>query len=167
MVSVPIDGIYYHVQVSHIVWMLCNKDKPIGKYMVDHIDRDSLNNNPANLRLVTRRQNAINSAKRVNSRIYKYVFKLPTGLFKWRFKLAERYYPAKGSKSEHEALILGWDVLTSGKVPMDGVKYQIEEYLEGTYLKRALAECKKQGIAVKRPKYKTLYEYIASVEGSC
>jgi hypothetical protein len=50
---------------------------------------------------------------------------------------------------------------------MDGVKYQIEEYLEGTYLKRALAECKKQGIAVKRPKYKTLYEYIASVEGSC
>ena len=62
------DG-YYRVKfnsialLSHrIVWAIANNQDP-GQKFIDHIDHNRQNNDPKNLRLVTKRENAHNSIK--------------------------------------------------------------------------------------------------------
>lgn len=165
IISVSIKGVEYKIPVAHAVWMLSNKGAHIDDYRVDHIDRDQLNNSIENLRLATASQNSTNRGGWGKSK-YKNVV-IAKDKFRWIMGIKGKYYWSTYTKSKHYAAILGWDILTSGKIPLDCVRFQPKEYMDGTYLQRALAECKKQGIAVTPPKFKTLHEYIASVEGSC
>jgi hypothetical protein len=81
-----------------------------------------------------------------------------------RFNFSGLECSSKYVQSQDYAFVLGWEILTSGQIPLKYIKSKSLEYLDGTYLQKALAECAKQGIAVTPPKFKTLYEYIASVE---
>ena len=164
--TVYINGTFYRMATAHIVWMLVFKDKPIGDYLVDHEDRNPLNNKASNLRLSTEQQNSSNRGCRSKSG-YKNVVAHHGTNFIWKMMVNNKSIWSSPQKSKHAALLMGWVILTSGRIPLDCVRFQPKEYMDGTYLQRALAECEKQGIAVTPPKYKTLYEYIASVEGSC
>jgi hypothetical protein len=56
-----------NLYAHRVVWLLANGTDP-GQFEIDHIDRDSLNNNPENLRLATHAQNTMNrKATYVNS----------------------------------------------------------------------------------------------------
>jgi len=52
---------YYKYKVHRIVWAIVNRADP-GQFIVDHIDRNKLNNNPSNLRLLTKRMNSLNAS---------------------------------------------------------------------------------------------------------
>jgi hypothetical protein len=63
---VRINGMQYRVHI--IVWMLINREPvPVG-YEVDHINRQSTDNRPCNLRLATRIQNITNRGLYHNNR---------------------------------------------------------------------------------------------------
>lgn len=167
-IYVVIDKIKYAIQAANAVWMLVRKTKIEGNLVINHINLNSLDNSIENLELVTNEVNAIRRGIRGSSE-YKNVSKDNLARrsrkpFRAYFKYRGKSYSAAHSSSQHHALILGWELITSGKVPLDYVKGQSTEWKDGTYLQRALAECEKQGIAVTPPKFKTLYEYIASVE---
>lgn len=65
MVDVVVNGRRYTEYVHRIVWMLHHGVIPEGK-VIDHIDRDKLNNTIENLRLVSHSDNYKNSERRVS-----------------------------------------------------------------------------------------------------
>jgi hypothetical protein len=167
--EVEVNSIRYDLGVARLIWMMVNNRIIEPGMVINHINRKRHDNRIANLEVTTRGLNKVNCAKSCSSS-YKNVNiarRKPSTRFYTRFAFLGITYRTKHVKSEDYALILGWKLITSGEVPLEFIKSQFDEWKDGTYLQRALAECKKQGIAVKRPKYKTLYEYIASVEGSC
>ena len=166
-VSIYVGLVKYNLSVARIVWMMVNnRDIELGM-QVDHINKKRDDNRISNLKVGSASCNNINRRHHCyNSNLYKNVF--PSGRrFHAYFKYLGIVYRTKSDKSEDRACVLGWELLTSGEVPLDYIKSQIDEWKDGTYLQTALAECAKHGIAVTPPKFKTLYEYIASVEGSC
>lgn len=64
MVDVVVDGKRYTEYVHRIVWMLHHGVIPEGK-VIDHIDRDKMNNTIENLRLVDYSDNYRNSERKV------------------------------------------------------------------------------------------------------
>lgn len=56
-------GSKLQVAVHRIAWALANGECPPPDLEIDHIDRNKLNNTAANLRLVTRAENARNTIK--------------------------------------------------------------------------------------------------------
>lgn len=163
-VGITVDKTLYQIIAARIIWMLAYKDKPIDDKVIDHADGNPLNNKVSNLRLANNAENMTNCKCRAKSG-YKNVV-TSNNRFSWTMQINGKNIRSSAQKSKHKALLCGWDILTSGKIPLNLVKSQITEYLDGTYLQRALAECEKQGIAVTPPKFKTLHEYIAFVENN-
>lgn len=162
---VHINGTLYRMAIARIVWMLANKDTPVGDLLIDHADRNPLNNKASNLRLSTETQNSSNRGGRSKSG-YKNVVAHHGTSFIWRIMVNGKETWSSPRKSKHETLLLGWDILTSGKIPLDSIKFQPKEYMDGIYLRQAMAGCEKAGIPFTPPKYKTLHEYIASLGGA-
>ena len=151
------------VGVSRIIVMLVNNIIIDPALCVNHINRNPQDNRIANLEVTTLNANSVNRT-RVTSNSYKNIKKHSGGSFFAVFCFLGLSYSTKYTSSEDHAVILGWELMTSGKVPLGYLKSQIDEWKDGTYLQRALAECEKQGIAVTTSKFKTLYEYIAFAE---
>lgn len=168
-VTITIDSCNYTLQLANVVWMLVYQELIEHDKIIDHINHIRVDNRIENLRISDHVENAINRShkkldgypnvqiKKTRDKVY----------FVARFDCLGTCWSSKYVQSQDYAFILGWERLVSGQVPLKYIKSKSLEYLDGTYLQRALAECAKQGIAVTPPKYKTLYEYIASVEGSC
>lgn len=57
--TASIDGKQYMRYAHRVIWFLCNGDIP-DKMVIDHIDRNKLNNKITNLRLITQQQNLLN-----------------------------------------------------------------------------------------------------------
>jgi hypothetical protein len=167
-VRIFIGRVKYQLSVARVIWMMINNNIIEPGMVINHINRERDDNRIANLEVVPVSANNVNRAATGLS-AYKnvYVDYRRNYPFFAKFRFLGKHYYSKYSLSEDSACIAGWEAMTSGKIPLELVKSQSNEWKDGTYLKKALAECKKQGIAVKRPKFKTLYEYIASVEGSC
>ena len=165
-------GVRYFIGAARAIVMMVNNIIIDPALRVNHINKNTQDNRIVNLEVTTVSSNNVNCRLK-GSCTYKNIQRhssrsdSKSPLFLASFCFLGRHYCTKYTSSEDHAVILGWELMTSGKVPLAYVKSQIDEWKDGTYLKRALAECKKQGIAVTPPKYKTLYEYIASVEGSC
>ena len=156
----------YFIGAARAIVMMVNNIIIDPALRVNHINRNTQDNRIANLEVTTASANSVNRAGIASSSSYKNVNKRGRGSFYAVFSFLGLYYSTKYTSSEDHAVILGWELLTSGKVPLAYVKSQIDEWKDGTYLQKALAECKKQGIAVTPPKFKTLYEYIAFVESA-
>jgi hypothetical protein len=162
----------YFIGAARAIVMMVNNIIIDPALRVNHINKNTQDNRIVNLEVTTVSSNNVNCRPK-GSCTYKNIQKhssrsdSKSRLFLAVFFFLGRGYYTKYTSSEDHAAILGWELMTSGKVPLGYIKSQSDEWKDGTYLKKALAECKKQGIAVKRPKFKTLYEYIASVEGSC
>jgi hypothetical protein len=163
-----IQGVLYQILVAHIVWMLTTNEMIKPGFVVNHKNRIRKDNRFENLTLETYSSNNTNRAtigksgyKNVHVHGKKYIAN-----FAW---LGIQYRSAVNALSVHACyvFVLGWGLLTSGKVPLACVKSQTDEYLCGSELEKAMNECADKGIPITPPKYKTLYEYIASVEGSC
>lgn len=164
-VNVVIHSVSYSLQVANIVWMLANGKIVKDSEVIDHDNTNRLDNRIENLISTSPSLNNINKKKRIKSEsIYKNVIINRVAKFRATFKYKGKVWYTKVVSSQHYAFVLGWQLLTSGEVPLEYIKAQSLEYLEGTYLQRALAECAKEGIIVEHPKFKTLHEYIASVE---
>lgn len=168
-VSIAINLVTYSIQIANVVWMLVHKRLVEDGKIIDHVNHDRTDNRIENLRSEDFVHNAINCS---HKKAYGYpnvqIKNTKTIVyFVARFSCMGARWSSKHVQSQDYAFILGWKILTSGQIPLRYIKSKSLEFLDGTYLQKALAECKKQGIAVKRPKFKTLYEYIASVEGSC
>jgi hypothetical protein len=161
-----IGKVKHAIGVSRVIVMLATNAIIDPALCVNHKNRNTQDNRIANLEVTTASANCVNRT-RIASSSYKNINKRSSGSFSAIFGFLGLYYRTKYTSSEHHAVILGWELMTSGEVPLGYIKSQSDEWKDGTYLQRALAECKKQGISVKRPKFKTLYEYIASVEGPC
>jgi hypothetical protein len=159
-----IGKVKYAIGVARAIVMMVNNIIIDPELCVNHKNRNTQDNRIANLEVTTTSSNCVNRV-RIGSSSYKNINKRSDGgSFNAVFGFLGLYYRTKYTSSEDHAAILGWELMTSGEVPLGYIKSQSDEWKDGTYLKKALAECKKQGIAVKRPKFKTLYEYIASVE---
>ena len=165
--NIRIQDALYKILVSHIVWMLVTNEMIKAGFVVNHKNRIRTDNRFENLTLETYSSNNTNKAttgksgyKNVHVHGEKYISN-----FAW---LGISYRSAVNALSVHACyvFVLGWELLTSGKVPIGCVKSQTDEYLCGSDLERAMKECADKGIPITPPKYKTLYEYIASVEGS-
>jgi hypothetical protein len=169
-----IQGILYKILVSHIVWMLATNEMIKAGLVVNHKNRIRKDNRFENLTLETYSSNNTNKAatgksgyKNVN--IYKKENKGGEEVITYRSRFSWEgvdYCSVSNALSVHACyvFVLGWELLTSGKVPLACVKSQTDEYLCGSELERAMKECADKGIPITPPKYKTLYEYIASVE---
>lgn len=165
---VVINSVMYKIYVAQIIMMMATNKLIEPGLCVNHINRKTNDNRLINLEITTQSSNNINCSPR-GSNYYKNVYrksKKPNNRFQTQFTFLGKVYKTKSSKSEDYAFMLGWELITSGEVPLDYIKSQIDEWKDGTYLQRALAECEKQGIAVTPPKFKTLYEYIAFVENN-
>ena len=165
-VRIFIAGVNYQLSTARVIWMIINNKTIEPGMVINHINRKRDDNRIANLEVVPMSANNVNRAATGLS-TYKnvYVDYRRNYPFFAKFRFLGKHYYSKYALSEDSACIAGWEAITSGKIPLELVKSQSNEWKDGIYLKRALAECKKQGIAVKRPKFKTLHEYIASVEG--
>ena len=164
ILRLSIGVVNYDIGVSRAIVMMVNNIIIDPTLYVNHKNRNTLDNRIANLEVTTVSSNNVNCARK-NSSSYKNINRRSDGnSFSALFCFLGRSYRSKYVPSEDYAAILGWELLTSGKVPLGYLKSQIDEWKDGTYLQRALAECAKQGIAVTPPKFKTLYEYIAFVE---
>ena len=156
----------YFIGAARAIVMMVNNIIIDPALRVNHINRNTQDNRIANLEVTTASANSVNRS-RVGSSSYKNINKRSDGgSFNAVFGFLGLYYRTKYTSSEDHAAILGWELMTSGEVPLGYIKSQSDEWKDGTYLKKALAECKKQGIAVTPPKFKTLYEYIAFVESA-
>lgn len=168
-INIVINSIKYKLSVARIVWMMVNNEIIEPGMQIDHRNKKRDDNRISNLQVCSASANNINRYYSSNS--YKNILvdrrKFPPRRFRFAFKFLGKRYVTKSASTEDSAFLLSWELLTSGKVPLACIKAQSLEYLDGSDLKRALAECAKQAIAVTTPKYKTLYEYIASVEGFC
>lgn len=155
------------IGVSRVVVMMVNNIIIDPALCVNHKNRNTQDNRIANLEVTTTSSNCINCGPK-GSCTYKNIRKHSSSypLFLASFFFLGRDYRTKYTSSEDHAAILGWELMTSGEVPLGYIKSQIDEWKDGSYLQRALAECEKQGIAVTPPKFKTLYEYIAFVENN-
>lgn len=78
-----------HIKMHNVVAAFCFGDIPKG-LLVDHKNRDTLDNSRANLRLATRSQNQWNSRKRAGSSKYKGISFSKTRN-KWRARLMINY----------------------------------------------------------------------------
>jgi hypothetical protein len=171
-VSITIDSVSYTIQVANIVWMLTHKKTIEEGKIIDHINHNRSDNRIENLRSDDCTHNAINCSHKKaygypNVRVKKFYGSTKVEYFVASFTCLGTTWCSKYVRSQDYAFVLGWELLISGQIPLRYIKSKTLEYLDGTYLQRALAECAKQGTAVTPPKFKTLYEYIASVEGSC
>ena len=171
VIQIQIGSVKYLTGVSRIIMMITNNKIIEPGMVINHINRKRDDNRIANLEVTTRGLNRVNCAKHCSSFYKNVIFSRSNcsrnAPFAASFQFLKVTYRSKYTTSEDHAVILGWELMTSGEVPLGYIKAQSDEWKDGPYLQRALAECKKQGIAVTPPKYKTLYEYIASVEGSC
>jgi hypothetical protein len=165
-IELKIGGVKYRMGVARVIIMMVNNIIIDPGMCVNHINRNRKDNRIVNLEVTTTGLNNVNcvrkrfcSYKNVNIARSK-----PSTPFFACFRFLGKCYKTRPVASEDHALMLGWELITSGEVPLVYIKSQIDEWKDGTYLQRALAECKKQGIAVTPPKFKTLHEYIASVE---
>ena len=159
-----IGKVKHAIGVSRVIVMMVNNIIIDPALRVNHKNRNTQDNRIANLEVTTVSSNNVNCARK-NSSSYKNINKRSdSNSFSALFCFLGWGYRSKYVPSEDYAAILGWELLTSGKVPLGHIKSQIDEWKDGTYLQRALAECAKQGIAVTPPKFKTLYEYIDFVE---
>jgi len=166
VIRFTIGKVKYIIGVARVIVMMANNIIIDPALRVNHINRNTQDNRIANLEVTTVSSNNVNSRPR-GSCTYKNIRKnSSSSSFLASFSFLGRHYRTKHTSSEDHAVILGWELLTSGKVPLGYIKSQIDEWKDGTYLQRALAECKKQGIAVTPPKFKTLHEYIAFVENN-
>ena len=158
----------YKINVATIVWMLFHNKLIEGDKIVNHKNRIRWDNRIQNLELATTSENCVNRTSLSPYGYKNIVFNSIKNRFHFRFTWKGCFYTSsRVAKFPGHAFVIAWEFVTLGKVPLGFIKSQSDEWKDGSYLQRALAECKKQGIAVKCPKYKTLYEYIASVEGSC
>ena len=164
--AITINKFSYRLGVSTIVWMVAHKKLIEDGKIVNHKNRIRSDNRIENLDLADTSSNSVNKLTNGISG-YKNVILYKNNKFLASFSWKGSRLFTKSVKEPCCAVLLGWDLLTSGKISLKHIKSQSDEWKDGSYLKRALAECKKQGIAVTPPKYKTLHEYIASVEGSC
>lgn len=171
-IRIIIDSIQYSIQSANVVWMLVNKRIVEDGKIIDHYDHNRRNNKIENLISRSMNENVANRSKYGKLK-YKNLYassRIPrSGKIKYgagfRWKGVTWY--AKMATTQDHAFVLGWELMTSGSLPLEYIKAQPKELLDGTEIRKALAECAKHGIAVTPPKFKTLYEYIASVEGSC
>jgi len=167
-INLRLNGVAYKIGNSHVVWMLSkNEFIPCDK-VINHINRNPSDNNIVNLEVCSYSGNNINR-KCTSKSGYKnvhlsYVNKV--GLFIGRIRFNKKTTVTKSCSSPHEAFIHLWNLLTSGRIPLEFLRYQPTEFQDGIYLEKALRECKKAGISCE-VKYRTLREYIASVESSC
>ena len=60
-IRINADGKSYHKRLHQLVMEAWGTPKPKGKYVIDHIDGNKLNNNISNLRWLTQRDNIMNS----------------------------------------------------------------------------------------------------------
>ena len=167
-IGIIINSTLYRLNVSRIVVMMFNNKIIETGMCVNHKNRERNDNRIDNLEVTTVSLNNINTPSK-GFCFYKNVCICRSRAihkFHAQFKFLGFIYRSKQAVSEDAALLLGWELITSGRIPIAAIKAQSDEWKDGTYLQRALAECAKQGIAVTPPKFKTLYEYIASVEGS-
>jgi hypothetical protein len=164
-----IQGVLYKILVAHIVWMLkTNKGVPAG-FVLNHKNRIRKDNRFENLTLETVSSNNVNKATTGKSgykNVHVHGKEKYISNFRW---LGTQYRSIVNDLSVHACYVyvLGWELLTSGTVPLACVKSQTDEYLCGSELEKAMKECVDKDISITPPKYKTLHEYIASVEGSC
>lgn len=164
IIKFNLNKVKYIIGVARIIVMMANNIIIDPALCVNHKNRNTQDNRIANLEVTTASSNSINCCPKGSS-IYKNISKRGSSpSFRAAFYFLGRDYRTNYTSSEDHAAVLGWELMTSGKVPLAYVKSQIDEWKDGTYLQRALAECEKQGIAVTPPKFKTLHEYIAFVE---
>lgn len=166
--NISINSINYKLSVARIVWMMVNNVIIEVGMQIDHRNKKRNDNRISNLQVGSAGANNIN--RHYSSNSYKNICvdlrNATHRKFRVMFRFLGKRYFTKTALTEDSAFLLGWELLTSGKVPLTCIKSQSLEYLSGSDLKRALKECKKQGIAVTPPKFKTLYEYIAFVENN-
>jgi hypothetical protein len=171
--NMRIQGTLYRILVAHIVWMLATNEMIKAGFVVNHKNRIRTDNRFENLTLETYSSNNTNKATTgksgyKNVHIYKRKNKDGKEIIIYMAKFGWAgvdYCTSINALSVHACyvFVLGWKLLTSGKVPLGCVKSQTDEYLCGADLERAMKECADKGIPITPPKYKTLYEYIASV----
>jgi hypothetical protein len=166
--NIIINSINYKLSVARVVWMMANNVIIEPGLWIDHRNKKRNDNRISNLQVGSAGANNVN--RHYSSNSYKNICvdrrKVSHCRFRIMFRFLGKRYFTKSALTEDSAFLLGWELLTSGKVPLACIKAQSLEYLDGSDLKRALKECKKQGIAVAPPKFKTLYEYIAFVENN-
>jgi hypothetical protein len=168
-IKFKLGGVRYFIGAARAIVMMVNNIIIDPALRVNHINKNTQDNRIVNLEVTTVSSNNVNCRPK-GSCTYKNIQRhssrsdSESPLFLAGFFFLGRCYYTKYTSSEDHAVILGWELMTSGEVPLGYIKSQSDEWKDGTYLQRALAECKKQGIAVTPPKFKTLYEYLASVE---
>lgn len=167
-IHLRLNSVEYKIGNSHVVWMLSKNELIPYNKVINHINRNPGDNSIANLEVCGYSGNNINK-KCTSKSGYKNVnlfYTNKVGRYSGRIKFNKKTTVSKICSSPHEAFIHLWNLLTSGRIPLEYLRYQPTEFQDGIYLKKALRECKKAGIHCE-VKYRTLREYIASVESSC
>jgi len=151
-VTIVIDLVTYAIQVANVVWMLTHKQQIKDGEIIDHINHNRRDNRIENLKSGDYLHNAINCSHKKsygypNISIKKFA-NFKKIYFVARFSCSGSNWSSKYVQSQDHAFVLGWEILTSGQIPLNYIKSKSLEFLDGTYLKEALAECAKQGITI-------------------